>query len=207
MLLAVDACSTPCSHSVPFSGANSVFGPPSSKSSPSETYCKSPCWLVKLPVWSNCSCPRQALLLLPSMANEFSVSILPLSFCVSPRSNATRPPSPPPCFFLWSPPRFFLWFGSSELGSSACRSSELGSSACRSSELGSSTCAMEGTLTNNAKVSVATNNRKNNRCIYVPPLETFGYTHNDATPTIDEKKTRDCGALDGDEYQLTQIVA
>src|SRR5829696_9970340 len=53
--------------------------------------CKTPCWLVKLPVLPNCCCPRQALLLLPPTENSFSSSISPLSFSTSPRPNDTSP--------------------------------------------------------------------------------------------------------------------
>src|SRR5215208_5554408 len=88
-LEAADDCWTACSHAVSLSGPNSISGPPNSWSSVTEAYCKAPCWLVKLPVLPNCCCPRHALLLLPSISNSFEVPIPPLSFSVSPISNAT----------------------------------------------------------------------------------------------------------------------
>ena len=52
---AAEDCWTACSHAISFSGANSISGPPNSKSSAPEAYCRAPCWLVKLPVLPNCN--------------------------------------------------------------------------------------------------------------------------------------------------------
>src|ERR671921_1279071 len=88
---AAEACSTSCSHAVSFSGPNPNSPPPNSKSSTSESNCKAPCWLVKLPLLANCCCPKQALLLLPPIEKSFSSSMSQLSFSTSPRPNDTSP--------------------------------------------------------------------------------------------------------------------
>src|SRR5829696_1089260 len=75
-------CWTACSHSVAFSGANSISGPSNSCSNSASgprSYCEVPCWLAKLPVWPNCNNPAHWSLLLPSIESSVSVAISPLS--------------------------------------------------------------------------------------------------------------------------------